>query len=283
MYDATIVDLSEDGGDDDDLSIQEKLISLLQEASAAEMSSIGGLDENQKAGEISENVSEMKPPMDNIVVSLPSSSEIHGDSEIIFPGDAVFGGGYEYNNSFSDMVSRTPDFRSRCSSAIAPNDPQEQECFYEDRAITKRSDAQYHQSEQQLERDSRTTRVRFGTVSIRHYERILTENPSTIEGPSIGIGWNFQEESAMPVYHYENSMYLARKPSYSLVLNREQRQDILLDLGYTPREMASAVRSNNRARNQRRQTVQNLKAHRFEETMETVKGRCLKLFSLRKK
>ena len=110
----------------------------------------------------------------------------------------------------------------------------------------------------------------FSTVSIRFYERILTENPSTILGPSIGIGWTFEEKPSIDLNAYESERG-EPLPSWKLVLNREQRESLLIGLGVSAAEIAAGVRRNNKARQQRRQTVQNLKAFKVEEALEGVK------------
>lgn len=300
MYDATISDVSEQGGDD--LSCQEKLIQLMHEELNSgsidammashrsllsnneynDISSVDGFDEFQKQGEAPAKVSEKvaseleKPPIENIIVSH-TQPDIDDENVLSFSENyAITSGDFENaNNPLADNISKI----SNCSPTTHDSRCQEYYSIYQD-AVRIRSQSQdaSHESEY-----NRNTRVRFNTVSIRHYERILTENPSTIEGPSIGIGWNYVEEKDISLYHYEQYVQNNRKLSVSLVLNREQRQDILFDLGYTPRQIASAVRGNNRARNQRRQTVQNLKVARFEEAIENVKGRCMNLISVKGK
>ncbi len=101
--------------------------------------------------------------------------------------------------------------------------------------------------------------LRFSTVSIRHYERILTENPSTILGPSIGIGWRFQQDAPAELDQYE-AFRGPPLPSPQLVLSRQVREEILTALGFTKADMAAAIRNNLKTREQRRRSVQNLTA-----------------------
>ena len=108
---------------------------------------------------------------------------------------------------------------------------------------------------------------KFSTVSIRLYDRILTENPSTIQGPSIGIGWRFLQKPTMDLNAYESERG-EPIPSNQLVLTREQREAILTAQGVSAAEIAAGIRNNNKARQQRRQTVQNLKAFKVEEALE---------------
>lgn len=119
--------------------------------------------------------------------------------------------------------------------------------------------------------------IGFSTVTIRFYERILTENPSTIQGPSIGIGWTFEEKPSMDLNTYESERG-EPLPSWRLVLNREERETLLSELGVSSSEIAAGVRRNNKARQQRRQTVQNLKAIKIEEALEGVKKKIWRPF-----
>mmetsp|Transcript_8958 Transcript_8958/g.14932 ORF Transcript_8958/g.14932 Transcript_8958/m.14932 type:complete len:426 (+) Transcript_8958:179-1456(+) len=109
--------------------------------------------------------------------------------------------------------------------------------------------------------------LRFSSVDVRHYEQILTLNPSTIQGPSIGIGWRFVSQNTGPLDAYERARG-PPLPSARLVLNREQREEMLIKLGYNKKQIAVGVRDNMKGRKQRRQTVQNLRAEKVEEAME---------------
>jgi len=123
--------------------------------------------------------------------------------------------------------------------------------------------------------------VRFGTVQIRSFNRILGDNPSTTSGAPISIGWKYKQYRPLPVNEYEGRRGPTR-PSQLLVLNRDTREGMLLALGYSKWEIATAVRCNLKCRNKRRQTVQNLRAEVVEETMEyAVKG-VMRLFGRKK-
>ena len=120
----------------------------------------------------------------------------------------------------------------------------------------------------------RNRRVSFSTVTIREYERILGDNPSCSCGPSIGIGWEFSEEETLPVSLWESWRETERQPE-RLVLGRDEREEMLLDLGYNHKVIAQAVREIVKVKNKRRQTIHNLSASGMEELMETA-GRKVK-------
>eukprot|EP00540_Astrosyne_radiata_P004146 CAMPEP_0116845770 /NCGR_PEP_ID=MMETSP0418-20121206/13463_1 /TAXON_ID=1158023 /ORGANISM="Astrosyne radiata, Strain 13vi08-1A" /LENGTH=503 /DNA_ID=CAMNT_0004476941 /DNA_START=56 /DNA_END=1567 /DNA_ORIENTATION=- len=126
--------------------------------------------------------------------------------------------------------------------------------------------------------------VTFGRVSIRDYERILSDNPSCMSGPSIGIGWRVLRER-----HYKDvEVYEQRKgrppvQSDRILLNREQRERMLLELGYSQKQIAAAVRLNIAVKNRRKQTVHNLGASGMEEMIETAGNGFKRLLFLKKR
>lgn len=113
--------------------------------------------------------------------------------------------------------------------------------------------------------------VTFTTVSVRHYERILCDNPAASSGLAVGIGWRFAEEDApVCVEEWQTTRRRGRSQS-ELQLSRSERDQLVKTLGYTDREIAAFRRELNRCRANRRQTVNNLGAQRVEETVESVK------------
>ena len=133
--------------------------------------------------------------------------------------------------------------------------------------------------------ENRTRSVRFGNVQVRTYETILTANPSCSSGPSIGIGWRYSPNhinTSVASYESQQSkVYGNYKPSpEELLINRDERETILKKkLGYNCEDLAQSVRETIKMKNQRKQTVDNLKVSWFEERVEVctrVLGRMLK-------
>jgi hypothetical protein len=114
-------------------------------------------------------------------------------------------------------------------------------------------------------------RVSFGQVTVRHYERIMCDNPATTTGPSIGIGWNYVTKHITDINDFERSRTRAPKRGSALVMNRPQREKIIRHLGYCDKDIAAVVRELNKRRFQRRQTVNNLGAFKMEEAVELAK------------
>ena len=107
--------------------------------------------------------------------------------------------------------------------------------------------------------------VSFDSVEIRCYERILDINPCTSSGPSVGLGWKYVQ---IPPKKVDEVVPKPCTSASSMVLSRDVREAIVRDLGYSQREIASAIRISLKAKNQRRQTVNNLHAQRMEEMVE---------------
>jgi hypothetical protein len=143
-------------------------------------------------------------------------------------------------------------------------------------------------------------KVSFSMVDVRHCERILSDNPSPVSGPPIGIGWRYNQETmsvddwerrqaerrmkrSQSSFYYQDSTAAAAAATSCLILDREQREELLLSLGYTEEEIADAVRRTIRDKNRRRQTVHNLKAQGLEEALESVRGGVKRLLFRKKK
>ena len=126
-------------------------------------------------------------------------------------------------------------------------------------------------------------KVRFGGVTVRDYERIMSDNPSCMHGPSIGIGWRFVKEQTTFVDEFERERGRDPIPSEGLILNRRQRELLLLDLGYSKKQIAWAVRMNVQAKNRRKQTVDNLGVSRMEEMVEHAGGAFKRVLKLGRK
>ncbi|KAL7579494.1 hypothetical protein ACA910_007871 [Epithemia clementina (nom. ined.)] len=120
-----------------------------------------------------------------------------------------------------------------------------------------------------------TKHVRFLNVEIREFERVLTKNPSCSSGAPIGLGWRFAKEKTYRVDDFE-SKRSSRRSQAELVLSRQQREAIMMEWGASVHEIVEAIRSNVRAKNQRRHSVYSLGRYdRWEELMQNA-GRRLK-------
>jgi len=127
--------------------------------------------------------------------------------------------------------------------------------------------------------------IKFGTVDVRYYERILGDNPACSSGPSLSIGWFYTTNTKhqnIPVNEYEYYRIPIRMESCQLVLPRTKRESMLQEMGYSRQEIAEAVRMNNKIKNQRNQTVNNLSVSKMEEVVEKARQRMKKLICWKK-
>lgn len=120
--------------------------------------------------------------------------------------------------------------------------------------------------------------VDFGHVEIRLYQRAISDNPSVTDGPPIGIDWTYDSEATFTVNEYEDERDCCRRSLDNLVIPRGMRQNILVEAGFSQKEIASAVRNALKAKNQRRQTINNLKAFAMEESVENMTRKVKKAF-----
>eukprot|EP00978_Attheya_sp_CCMP212_P015754 scaffold40803_cov20-Attheya_sp.AAC.1 len=128
----------------------------------------------------------------------------------------------------------------------------------------------------QVQVETREPKISFDSVEIRSYERVLGDNPSCSSGPSVSIGWDYDEKLtvSMSIEEYEREKP-HRLVDLEMILSRREREDMLMELGYTQSQIATNVRLNIRIKNQRRQTVNNLGVSGVEEAVQQA-GRKVK-------
>ncbi|KAG7361503.1 hypothetical protein IV203_036604 [Nitzschia inconspicua] len=124
--------------------------------------------------------------------------------------------------------------------------------------------------------------VSFGTVTLRYYERILTDNPAVQSGPAIGIGWRYKRAGLFEVDEFEQGRTGSRTAE-ELVLPREVREQMLKNAGFSQKDIAEMVRVILKTKNQRRQTINNLNSQGVEEAVELARRRVGRLLSFGKK
>ncbi|KAL3924887.1 MAG: hypothetical protein SGILL_000767 [Bacillariaceae sp.] len=108
--------------------------------------------------------------------------------------------------------------------------------------------------------------VSFDTVQVRHYEPVLDLNPATSCGPSVGIGWNYVVDSPRKVSDLEEEKDCqGRRKLSEIVIPRHVREQNLRECGYTPKQIAKAVRMNLKAKSRRLQTIHNYKIDQIVE------------------
>ncbi|CAJ1968068.1 unnamed protein product [Cylindrotheca closterium] len=83
---------------------------------------------------------------------------------------------------------------------------------------------------------SERSSVSFGTVEFHEHAIVLGDNPSTSSGPSLEIDWDVQNNLTLPVDDYE-SHRMPRRSKDQLIMPMQMRTDMLLDQGYSLREI----------------------------------------------
>lgn len=115
--------------------------------------------------------------------------------------------------------------------------------------------------------------VRFDTVEFRHHTIILSDNPSTSSGPAIGIGWSYDpsETITLDVGQYEDEREGSRRSKKEIIVPKHLRERRLREAGYSRSEIASATRSADRSKAQRRSSQEMQKFEPLLEKVETMK------------
>ena len=120
-------------------------------------------------------------------------------------------------------------------------------------------------------KSNRTRKINFSTVEVRQYERILGDNPSCSSGAPVSIGWKFFQERTLclPVdeYEYYHGHF---RDECDMVLDRQERETLLYELGYSEKDLAKVVRENVKMKKNRRQTVNNLPVMKIEVAVESI-------------
>lgn len=102
---------------------------------------------------------------------------------------------------------------------------------------------------------SRGGGVRFHeSITVRHYKRILGDNPSVIKGPPLTIDWTHFSQETTPLDDFETARAPHRRTEARLRLHSNRKRDILLRSGVTQSEIDSAMKSVQKAQKQRQQS-----------------------------
>ena len=126
-------------------------------------------------------------------------------------------------------------------------------------------------------------KVSFAIVQIRYYERILDINPSVTAGPAIAIGWRYKSGGKLAIEDWEMRKGDNLRRANELLLPKHVREAMLKEVGFTQRDIAEAVRVIIKAKNKRKQTVQNLGAEAMEEAIELAARRVKGILSFGKR
>ena len=129
-----------------------------------------------------------------------------------------------------------------------------------------------------ISRDSK--KVKFSTVTVREYPRIVGEHIPT-RGPPLSIDWDYSKEQIHHVDDYEESVLVCgttrRFPSKLKKLPVQQRIELLrLESGCTMKQILEATKHSNIIRNQRKRTREVMHLQPVHELCEKIIRRITK-------
>ena len=232
----------------------------------------------------------------NLVDSAPSKDSVEvGCVEANFEGFSASSPGTHFQKILASPRARILPSPNDCEAALFDMDTFSSEiaCFQRAQEICKATESNIEVPRELIvpntvpiddaggENNKNSSCVTFQNVVVRYYERILTDNPAVTGGPPLGLGWRYK--AAPKVYHvneWEAMRNPYRRSSEQLVLPRDVRTSILLDLGYSQKEVADMIRQSLRVKNQRKQTVNNLDVQAMEEFVERAARKLKRLVTL---
>ena len=123
----------------------------------------------------------------------------------------------------------------------------------------------------ELSENSERSAVSFGTVEFHEHAIVLGDNPSTSSGPSIEIDWTPLQNVILEVEEYE-SHRLPRRSKQQLIMPNQMRTDLLLDSGYSLREIRETT-ANRRTLMQKSKGSKNLMGKLVDKVSPLARGR----------
>jgi len=94
-------------------------------------------------------------------------------------------------------------------------------------------------------------KVWFDSVAINYHKIILGDNPAVSDGAPITIGWKAHEKEVIDVDCFEATRPKAERKASSLKLPVQDRAAILLDNGYSVKQLAKMIQQVEEIQHQR--------------------------------
>jgi len=117
---------------------------------------------------------------------------------------------------------------------------------------------------------NKRSRVTFGEIKIREFNRVVGDHPETKVGPPLSLSWEHRDLPGRPLDDYELARPLRKR---SLRLNSVARRNILVgDFQVDEEDIAMAEREAQRIQQQREESANGGRAaNRIERKMKAVK------------
>mmetsp|Transcript_41114 Transcript_41114/g.63328 ORF Transcript_41114/g.63328 Transcript_41114/m.63328 type:complete len:164 (-) Transcript_41114:147-638(-) len=130
----------------------------------------------------------------------------------------------------------------------------------------------------------RIRKVWFDSVEIKYYDIILGDNPAVSDGAPVTIDWKAHDEEVVDVDCYEvlrNSESSKRKDGSVSKISVQKRAALLLDYGYSIKDLAAMIEEIDEIKGMRAESATNKKWDRFNEVFEST-GRTIRKLTGRK-
>ncbi|CAJ1955355.1 unnamed protein product [Cylindrotheca closterium] len=128
-----------------------------------------------------------------------------------------------------------------------------------------RSSLRLAHSSSKLKQEGRA--VTFGSVEERVYERTLEMHPATRSGPSIGLGWKYENKASVPLGSEPAKATSRNRKDF--LLSSNTRKSLLCEWGHSKMEMFLASRVNEKVREQRKRSLNNITVKTLDTTAAT--------------
>lgn len=199
------------------------------------------------------------------------SSSLSGVSDTRFPTATTISVVAPKHNSLSPKINLSDDdsiddTQTTYLSTDSVTDD-EQSCVNSivDDAIYEKGKCSKHSS------DGAT--VRFSTITVREYPRILGDN-ITVRGPPISMSWNHSGEKVYDLNDYDlmacGGEDGTRRLQAELKMPSIHRIDLLRNDGYTWKEIQEATKQSTLTRNRRKRTLEMIHLQPLHELFEKV-------------
>lgn len=116
--------------------------------------------------------------------------------------------------------------------------------------------------------------VRFGTVSIREYEVIPSDNPSVQSGVGIQLGWRYNQplvHKLVEEYEKEHCRRFGREIYHLHPPSATMRYIKLREFGFTDDDISAASLSATRQREERDKSLARMRFDRYDALKEDVR------------
>jgi len=106
--------------------------------------------------------------------------------------------------------------------------------------------------------NAKSSRVRFLNVTISEHPIVVGDNPGAHKGPPFTIAWESVNLVTIDIDQYEKDRNGEHRSLGEMRIPPRKRRSMLLDLGFTPKEINRGLKAANTTRAQRRRTIAKL-------------------------